>query len=99
MPDKMAVCFGGAKVKPTTVQVDVIASPDRQSAGCTQSPGMPPRVSASNVTSPRGNTLSMRASNCPRASIPGRAPLLELTMARMAVVIAASSGSSGCIAT
>jgi hypothetical protein len=22
MPDKMAVCFGGAKVKPTTVQMD-----------------------------------------------------------------------------
>jgi hypothetical protein len=51
------------------------------------------------VTSQRGNTLSMRASNCPRASIPGRAPFLELTMARMAAVIAASSGSSGCIAT
>ena len=62
----------------------MIASPDRQSAGCTQSPGTPPRVSASNVTSPRGSTLSTRASNCPRASIPGRAPLLELTMARMA---------------
>jgi hypothetical protein len=57
MPGKMAVSFGGAKVKPTTVQMD--ASPDRQSAGCTQSPGTPPRVSASNVTTPRGNTLSM----------------------------------------
>jgi len=22
IPDKMAVCFGGAKVKPTTVQMD-----------------------------------------------------------------------------
>src|SRR5258706_8002198 len=76
-----------------------IASPDRQSAGRTQSPGTPPRVSVSNVTSSRGNTFSMKASNCPRASIPCRAPLAELTMARKAAVIAASSGSSGCTTT
>src|SRR5882672_1141587 len=58
---------------------------------------MRPSASASNVTSSRGKTLSMKASNCPRASIPRGTPLVELAMARMAVVIAASSGSSGCI--
>src|SRR3981081_713685 len=56
---------------------------------------MPPIVSVSNVTSSRGNTLSMKASNCPRASIPCRAPLAGLTMARKAAGIAAASGSSG----
>jgi hypothetical protein len=46
----------------------------------------------------RKAALSIRSSNSPRALIPGRAPLLDLTIARMAAVIAASSGSSGCIA-
>jgi hypothetical protein len=45
----------------------------RQFAGCTQIPGMPPRAPASNVTSSRGEALSMRASNCPRASFPWQA--------------------------
>src|ERR1700722_3879262 len=70
---------------------------NRKFLGLTHSPGMPPIVSASNVTSSRGETLSMRASNCSRASTPRGAPLVGLTNARMVAATSASRGSSGCM--
>ena len=53
----------------------------------------------SNVTSSRGDTRSIKASNCGRASIVQRTPFVARTAVLIERSADASSGSSGCILT
>jgi hypothetical protein len=75
------------------------ASSDRLEAGRTQRPGILPTVPASNVTSARGDTPSINASNCARASTLQLTPFVLRAAALIAVTADASSGSSGCVVT
>src|SRR5258706_8430938 len=59
--------------------------------------GSPPPMYGSNVTSPRGDTPSINASYCGRASILQGRPLYGRAAVSIRLIIDASSGSSGCV--
>jgi hypothetical protein len=95
----VAECFRSSQGEPSSMQME-----DRLVRSAKRRMNPVPRYAAyrvrfAKVTSSRGKTRSIMASNGSRASIPREAPFMELDIARVAAMIAPSSGSSGWVTT